>query len=106
MHGPTCIFWADLTAFSRQGPAQQTLLYGWAWLLAVAELMVGLPAAALGTTMDFSAARGGTSVTGIAARDGPGGALYALISVFGPSCYNASSALVPITLTVRTARGV
>jgi hypothetical protein len=40
-----------------QGLAQQTLLYGWAWLLAVVELMVGLPAAPLTTTMAFSPCR-------------------------------------------------
>jgi hypothetical protein len=86
-----------------QGLAQQTLLYGWAWLLAVVELMVGLPAAPLTTTMDFSPDRNSTSVTGIAALDNADAALYAMVTVFGPSCYNSSSALsmpVPVTLSL------
>jgi hypothetical protein len=56
----------------------QHLIYGWAWLLAVGELMVGLPVAALSTSCDFSADRNSTAVTGIGALDGPGKALYQL----------------------------
>jgi hypothetical protein len=76
-----------------EGVAQQTLIYGWAWLLGVMELLVGLPAAALSTSMDFSADRNSTSITGIAALDTEHSnqVLYAMVTVFGPTCYRHNS---------------
>ena len=82
---------------------QQTLIYGWAWLLGVCELLVGLPATALSTDTDFSVVRNRTSVTGIGAMDEKDRAVYAMVTVFNDGAYNASSDLstpVPVTLSL------
>ena len=66
--------WTDM---DKVGGADEPLLYGWSWLFAIAELLVGCEAASLATSAPPSMAWNETAVFGVAAADPGDGSVFA-----------------------------
>ena len=97
--------WTDADELA-SGP----LLFGWAWLFAVAELLVGCAAAPLASSAPATASWNATSVTGLAAFDdgtvfAAEPTLYLLVTPFNPQRYNDTDAGAA-RVTVRVKRDV
>ena len=75
------------------GGANDTLLFGWGWLLALGELLVGASTKVLTTTLPFSSERNATAVVGLVSYDPTTEAVYAVVTAFSGQCYNSSSTM-------------
>ena len=90
--------WHDID--SAGSGSSMPLLYGWAWLLALGEMLVGGDSSVLATSEPFTADRNHTSVTGLAVSQAD--ALYIIVSSFNPDCYNSSSSPSAMSMALTT----